>query len=320
MKLDELKQIAEALPYPPGQVDEKHFRERLLELGMDPEQIYQELEMSHRYVQVHQDTSWPGTVMQLHSHSYYEVLCCRSGDVEYLVGTDRFRLQRGDIVFVPPGLSHRPLLPEAMTEPYVRDVLWLSQEYVALLERMFPRWQNPRQVDRVLLRTGGTPWEHLGELLRTGVQLSQNRGSGWEMELMGTVMVFMARLKKAFLEEDAVTMTAEKPELLDRAMSWLEANMGSRITLEDMSRQLYVSKSALSQVFRRRLGVSIHRYLTQRRLIAAKSLILEGAPLEEVGTRVGFGDYSGFYRAFRQEYGISPRQFRKLQADAGAQM
>ena len=31
--------------------------------------------------------------------------------------------------------------------------------------------------------------------------------------------------------------------------------------------------------------------------------------------QTGFGDYSGFYRAFKQEYGISPRQYRKLQEE-----
>ena len=35
--------------------------------------------------------------------------------------------------------------------------------------------------------------------------------------------------------------------------------------------------------------------------------------LEQVGEQVGFSDYSSFYRAFKQEYGISPRQYRKLQ-------
>ena len=59
--------------------------------------------------------------------------------------------------------------------------------------------------------------------------------------------------------------------------------------------------------------MSFYRYVTQRRLIAAKSLIESGAHLEHAALQSGFQDYSGFYRAFRQEYGISPRQYRQLQ-------
>ena len=67
------------------------------------------------------------------------------------------------------------------------------------------------------------------------------------------------------------------------------------------------------------MGVSFYRCVTQRRLIASKALILQGIPLEQVSERVGFADYSGFYRAFRQEYGISPRQYRRMQVSEMAE-
>ena len=64
------------------------------------------------------------------------------------------------------------------------------------------------------------------------------------------------------------------------------------------------------------MGVSFYRCLTQRRLIAAKTLIGENVPMEEVSRRVGFSDYSSFYRAFRQEFGISPQQYRAIRKSA----
>ena len=44
-------------------------------------------------------------------------------------------------------------------------------------------------------------------------------------------------------------------------------------------------------------------------------LIEKGLLMENVAQQTGFGDYSGFYRAFKQEYGISPRQYRNLHFD-----
>ena len=316
MKLDDLKKLTAQIPNPATQEGADRFRDTLVQLGLDPDCLYQELEMSHRYFQLHRDTSWNSNPMTLHSHTFFELLCCRSNcGAEYLVGTERFRLQKGDIVFVPPGVSHRPILPEQMPEPYVRDVLWFSTEFVSLMERLFPQEGSASALRHGLLRTGGTRWESLGDLLHYGVTEAERKQTGWETALMGTVILFLSRLKRAFWEDTSVSMAAEKPELLDRAMAWLEANQHRRVTLEDMARQLYVSKSTLSQTFHHKLGVSVHRYLIQRRLISAKTLILEGVSLEDVGARVGFSDYSTFYRAFRQEYGISPRQFRMLQKE-----
>ena len=80
--------------------------------------IYQELEMSSRFVDTHRDVSQGGDGVQLHSHTFYEMIYCTGGSTQYLLGTQRYRLRHGDIVLIPPGVSHRPLLAEKMADPY----------------------------------------------------------------------------------------------------------------------------------------------------------------------------------------------------------
>lgn len=95
---------------------------------------------------------------------------------------------------------------------------------------------------------------------------------------------------------------------------YVDTHLAEKITLEDIARKFLVSQSTISQTFRQKMGISFYRYVTQRRLIAAKTEILAGCQLESLYETVGFSDYSTFYRAFRREYGISPSQYRKLQA------
>ena len=132
-----------------------HFKS----MGLDPTNLYQELEMSSRYVNTHRDTSYSNTTVNLHSHQYIEILYCRtSANVEYLIGSNRYRLQKGDIVFVPPGVSHRPILPEKLTVPYERDVLWISQEFAEYLSAMFPDDAMELRDHSIPIRTAGTRW------------------------------------------------------------------------------------------------------------------------------------------------------------------
>ena len=82
--------------------------------------------MSHRYVDAYRHESMEGGHVPLHSHSFYELMYCRNScGIEYLLGPDRYRLQRGDLVFAPPGINHRPLLTDQLVEPCRREVIWI---------------------------------------------------------------------------------------------------------------------------------------------------------------------------------------------------
>ena len=310
MKLGTLRELAQAAPELQGDRLQLWLQEKLCSMGMDPNVLYQELEMTSRYVDTHRDTSYSNAHVQLHSHAFYELLyCCNDCGAEYLVGSERYRLQRGDVIFIPPGISHRPLLPEKMDEPYQRYVLWLSQEFMERFARLFSYPFTEKQAQASMLRTGG---DDLGELFRSGVQEAERRQDGWEAAVIGNTMQLLVRIKRITDARATRLMEAEKPELLDRITAFVETHYPEHITMQDLSRQFYVSGSTISHLFRQKLGVSFYRYVTQRRLIAAKTLIGQGLPLESVAGMTGFADYSGFYRAFKQEFGISPRQYRKL--------
>ena len=55
--------------------------------SQEPGVNYQELEMTSRFVDTHRDTSYSNAHLQLHSHTFYELLyCCNTCGAEYLVG------------------------------------------------------------------------------------------------------------------------------------------------------------------------------------------------------------------------------------------
>ncbi len=314
MKLTELQKLAKQVPDLRGAELQQWMQRHLPDIGMDPDAIYQELEMTSRYVDTHRDTSYSNAQMQLHSHTFYELLyCINSCGAEYLVGSERYRLQQGDIIFVPPGVSHRPLLPENMQEPYMRYVLWLSPEFMAQYARLFSYAFTEKQSHANMLRTGGTSWEHLGDIFRAGVQEAERQADGWEAAVIGNTMLLLTQIKRATDAQTTNPLKAEQPELLDRITTYVEENFSRAITIGNLAKTFFVSSSTISHLFKQKLGVSLCRYVTQRRLIAAKTLIEKGKQLEDVAAQTGFADYSGFYRAFKLTYGISPRQYRTLQ-------
>ena len=290
----------------------QNIQEILRSEGFDFQNFYQELEMSEPYVETHRDVSFSNAQLNLHSHTFYELLyCCNDCSAEYLVGADRYRLQKGDIVFVPPGISHRPLLPDNVTEPYERYVLWISQDFIEeFVDKYAPNEKNLAY--GTLLRTGGTKWEVLGGYFRRGVWEAENQAAGWRAAVIGNTITLLTLMGRSIQEQTASVLKAEKPDLLNEVLAYIELHLSEKITLEETAKHFYVSVSTISQLFRQKMGTSFYRCVTQQRLIAAKTLINEGKTLENVSRAVGFTDYSSFYRAFKKEYGITPRQYTQL--------
>ena len=280
--------------------------------GVEFQNFYQELEMSEPLVETHKDVSYSNAQLQLHSHTFYELLyCCNDCGAEYLVGADRYRLQKGDIVFVPPGISHRPLLPEQMAEPYERYVLWISQEFIDLFAETLGTGSEKISYS-TLLRTGDTKWELLGGYFRRGVWEAEHQAPGWQAAIVGNTITLLTLMGRSIQERTASVLTAEKPDLLNEVLAYIELHLNEKITLEETAKYFYVSVSTITQLFRQKMGTSFYRCVTQRRLIAAKVRIGNGESLEDVSHAVGFADYSSFYRAFKKEYGITPRQYTQL--------
>lgn len=315
MKLSDLHKLSKAITEGTRIDGLKQIESLLQSLGLDPNTFYQELEMTSPLVDTHRDVSYSNAHIQLHSHTFYELLYCRNScGAEYLIGSERYRLMRGDLVFIPPGVSHRPLLPENLSEPYKRYVLWMSTKFVDEFVNMFPSAVSNLRFGAGMLRTGGTPWnERLAELFRNGVQEAERAADGWDAAVFGNTITLLAQIMRAANEQGPHELQAEEPELLDRIMAYVETEFMTDISLGDVANALYVSSSTVSHLVKQKLGISFYRFVTQRRLIEAKKLIEKNMQLEAVAIQVGFGDYSGFYRAFKQEYGISPRQYRNLQ-------
>ena len=320
MKISDIKRLAAVFAdADPSDPDiQRSARELMASIGLDPDNLFQELEMESVYVDSHRDVSYAGNPVSLHSHGFYELIYCRNScGAEYLLGTERYRLQRGDIVMIPPGVSHRPILPKNMSEAYKRYVIWMSREFMAQYFRMLPTEAESWVYCGGIIRSAGTKWEFLREAFRNGVLEAEQRLPGWEIALAGNSMSLLAQLERAAGDKYPPILRAEAPELLDSIIAYTESHLAEKLLLAHVAEHFYVSESTVSHLFRSKMGISFYGLVTQRRLIAAKDMIVRGFGMDEVAAAVGYGDYSAFYRAFKKEFGISPRQFKFMRESEG---
>ena len=78
MKLSDIRKLTQQLSPITSRTDMTQRHALLKSLGYEPGSLYQELEMESRFVDTHQDISWSNANVSLHSHTFYDVLCCRN--------------------------------------------------------------------------------------------------------------------------------------------------------------------------------------------------------------------------------------------------
>lgn len=271
--------------------------------------FYQEIEMDSPFAEVWWERDFLSEIEPLHSHSFYEILYCTEGDVQYLLGTSQYHIGAGDLIVIPPDSSHRRL-PFMPNTSHGRYGLWVSASWLASLGQNFPELAALKNAPSTLT-IKGTAWESLETHFSNAWQETLKQPPFWKVNVHGEIILLLAGLCRAFTELVSVEKSRkQEPDILEQILSYIEANLSEKITLADTAHHFLISESYITHLFCKRVGLSFYRYVTQRRLIAAKTLIREGIALEQVSQAVGFTNYSNFYRAFTREYGIAPSQYR----------
>lgn len=275
-------------------------------------------ETQSSWLDTYRSVSPAGSVIPLHSHSCYELIYCRSVfHTHYQLEDQLYTLQPGDILFLAPGVLHCPILPKSGDEPYIRDVIQINPVFLETVYSTFLSRDGACADKTGLYRIDGILGASIGELFRKAVLEAETKETGWEAAVAANLLSIITQLHRAMAQKKP--RKPERAELLEQMLAYVELHWSEKLTMADMAHHFFISESTITQTFRKNLGISFYRCVTQRRLSAAKNLIEQGLPLETVAEQSGFSDYSSFFRAFKQEYEVSPRQYRKTYLTEGKQ-
>lgn len=263
-----------------------------------------------------------GRDVEVHHHDFYEVYLLLDGEVEYWVDGEICRLEAGDLLLIHPQQLHRPL--PGHTEIYERIVLWINRDYLAMLSDvdidLCRCFDTTVPGHRMHIRASDAQKHAIAARLGELVRESYSDSVGATLLANGIFLQFMVELNRLAYrlakadgngerdDREDIRVT-ENSELISRVLAYIGAHCQEELSLDSIADYFFVSKYHLSHAFSREVGISVYRYITIRRLMLARQLLERGIPAGEVCYHSGFHDYAGFFRAFKAEYGISPRAF-----------
>ena len=263
-------------------------------------QNYQGIHCSHSQTEVKKD------FFEHHCHNVYEINYVLQGDGKCIVEGKEFHLHPKALFLMRPYEYHY-VQPKA-TVPYNRIIINFD-------EQILPGSLKAHS----LLQMGGgnyfslaestSPLHSALEALKGVIPLSGN-GMKNTPEAEAFLRATIPQILLLLTPEQPKAALGEDSGVAVRIIEYLKRHLNEELFLEEIAKEFFVSKYHLCRVFREQTGGSIFSYFNAKRMALAQQMIAGGEKATIVAEKLGFRDYSTFYRAYRKQTGTSP--IRKL--------
>lgn len=230
-----------------------------------------------------------------HAHTMYEILFFIDGDADYMVENRKYELKKGDILLIHPMNYHYLVLRS--DRPYERIVINF-EEHIADFDKLGLLFDETD-----LIRTNAaffTDWyERVDSFARSLPDEDLKK-------LITHMLVELLYLVQSHRNETEPVPEIGVSPLVNKALKLIDENLAGEISVEHLATELFVSKSHLQHTFTQEMGISPKRYAQNKRLLRAQNLLRTGEKATRIFDKVGYTDYSSFYRAYKKLFGVSP--------------
>lgn len=241
------------------------------------------------------------------------ILYLLQGKCTYIVNGKKYNAKAGDVIFVNPDDSHKKipqngdqiiefsmgmyefslfdLPPSFFISPYMDKIITLGDlknEFNKSCNDVFNSSKSSRSFSSVLTRAEA--YKIIGYLLK-------------ELYSYDTLSFIP---KKHFVSSDRKSIT-------NTIIRYLDENYMNDISLETISKNMFLSSIYISKMFKEETGESPINHLIRIRIRTAKTLLeTTNFSIRTIATRVGYSDPFYFSKLFKKYYGMSPSHVRML--------
>lgn len=122
-------------------------------------------------------------------------------------------------------------------------------------------------------------------------------------------VLFILFLRSCISSDHVMLSRRRKHLIMDDIFLYIREHLSEDLSLETLEKKFFVSRYHICREFKRLTGQTLHAYIVKSRLDLCKRYIESGKPIKEVYELGGFGGYNHFFRAFKKEYGMTPKEY-----------
>lgn len=256
---------------------------------------------------------------RLHFHDQFEIYYCYKGGKEFFIEDKLYPITSNDLFIINPREIHKVISMERMD--YKRLYLLVDPN---MLSRMTPPlydFLSSCFTKRLLGSNNKITLndEELKLFLGSLEKIHQLRPEryGYESILLSYIIELMTYINQWYAQK--MTM-ADQPgrslfsPIIKNIVDDISLNFNKPLNLDLLAKNYHFNKFTLSRQFKRETGSTFHKYLAAKRLNYSKQLLLYDIPITQAALDCGYQSSNYFSYAFKKEFGMTPRDYRKVQS------
>ncbi|MBO7215291.1 MAG: helix-turn-helix transcriptional regulator, partial [Clostridia bacterium] len=101
------------------------------------------------------------------------------------------------------------------------------------------------------------------------------------------------------------------PPLIQNAIAFIDQNADTKLTLDIIADNLYISKTGLSHAFSKVMNLGVMNYVQLKKMYRARTLIKKGYTATKTAEMLGYESYPTFIRNYKKVFSINPSNEKK---------
>ncbi len=252
-----------------------------------------------------------GHVVAKHTHlNWFELTSIVEGEGYVVSGDSTVAVKKGDIFLSFPCEVHGITSSESNPLTYDHFSFYTDNvEYKEWLERVMANYANPkkRSFKSYLVR------ELLDGCINTLLSATEfqkdHLTASFSLIVLEILKIFKARRGESLIT-DAGMQTPEK--MCMTVKNYIDTHLFSIGSLSELASLCGYNYSYLSYLFRKNTGLTLSDYYKERRFESAKLMISENRlKIGEISNLLGYNSVYAFSKAFKDEFGVSPKNYYK---------
>lgn len=152
----------------------------------------------------------------------------------------------------------------------------------------------------------------LGNKIKNEMLYIVNNSSESSLNLIAHLYLFFDYLIKCTNLKKDIVGGKLKDFYIREVISFIEQNYQNDITIEDIANWCNLNRSYLTKIFKKDKNINLQEFLIKYRMTkACEKLKLTSLSIKDIGESVGYSNQLNFSRAFKNEFGLSPSDYRK---------